>query len=78
MLSSGQKLKITKRCEKRFYDHIEIVVCEKTDPRNTKYSKNDNSLKMAKIGHDAWAIPMQNAQFGSKIKSAKKVRKTIV
>ena len=38
---------------------------------------------MAKIGNDAWAIAhakcsMQNAQFGSKIKNAKKVRKTIV
>ena len=29
MLSLGQKLKMPKRCEKRFYDHIEVVVCKK-------------------------------------------------
>ena len=33
---------------------------------------------MARIGHDAWAIDHENAQFGSKIKNAKKVRKTIL
>ena len=24
-----KKLKMPKRCEKRFYDHIEVVVCKK-------------------------------------------------
>ena len=33
---------------------------------------------MAKIGHDAEALAFANGQFGSKIKNAKKVRKTIV
>ena len=29
MLSLGQKLKMPKMWEKRFYDHIEVVVCKK-------------------------------------------------
>ena len=29
MLSLGQKLKMPKRYEKRFYEHIEVVVCKK-------------------------------------------------
>ena len=33
---------------------------------------------MARIGHDAWAIAHENAQFGSKIKNAKKLRKKIL
>ena len=35
---------------------------------------------MAKIGHDAKlaTTPLQNGQFGSKIKKAQKVRKTTV
>ena len=28
-VSLGQKLKMPKRCEKRFYDHIRVVVCKK-------------------------------------------------
>ena len=32
---------------------------------------------MAKIGHAAWLQPLQHGQFGSKIKDAKNVRKTI-
>ena len=29
MVSLGQKLKMPKRCEKRFYDHITVVLCKK-------------------------------------------------
>ena len=29
MISLGQKLKMPKRCQKRFYDHIKVVVCKK-------------------------------------------------
>ena len=51
---------------------------QKTALKKTFYSKNESILKMAKIGHDAKAMPLQNGQFGSKIKNAKKVRKTIL
>ena len=29
MVSLGQKLKMPKRCEKRLYEHIRVVVCKK-------------------------------------------------
>ena len=57
MVSLGQKLKMPKRCEKRLYDHIRVVVCKKP-------LQNANTL--------------QNDQFGSKIKNARRVRKTIL
>ena len=40
MLSLGQKLKMPKRWEKRFYNHTEVVVCKKLLP------KTPNSRKM--------------------------------
>ena len=54
---------------------------QKTARKNTKYSRNKTILKIA---HLAKAIahaslqPLQNGQFGSKIKNAKNMRKTIV
>ena len=56
MVSLGQKLKMPKRCEKRLYGHIRVVVSKKTASKITLYSKNESILKMAKIGHDAKAI----------------------
>ena len=56
MVSLGQKLKMPKRCEKRFYDHIRVVVCKKPLKKTLNIRKNESILKMAKIGHDAWAI----------------------
>ena len=78
MVSLGQKLKIPKRWENRYYDHIKLVVCKKPLQKTPNIRKNDSILKMAKIVLNAWAIPMQNGQFGSKIKNAKKVQQTIV
>ena len=56
IVSLAQKLKMPERCEKRLYDHSKVVVCKKTAPKNTSYSKNDSILEGSKIGHDAWAI----------------------
>ena len=72
-----QKLKMPKRCEKRLYEHIRVVLCQKA-LQNTNNIR-EMTAKMAKIGHDAKAssLPLENGQFGSKIKHAKKVRKTI-
>ena len=52
-VSLGQKLKMPKTCEKPFYKNIKVVLCKKTAPKNTKYSRNKTSLK---IGHLAKAI----------------------
>ena len=54
---------------------------KKTAGKNTKYSRNETILK---IGHLPKAMamrrlePLQNGQFGSKIKMAKNMRKTVV
>ena len=56
MISLGQKLKMTKRCEKQLYDHIRVVECKKAVKKNSYYSKNQSILKMAKNGHNAKAI----------------------
>ena len=53
MVSLGQKLQITKTCEKPFYKTIEVVLCKHPLEKNAKYSRNKMILK---IGHLAKAI----------------------
>ena len=53
MVSLGQKLKMPKTCEKRFYKNIRVVLCKKIARENTKYSRNETILR---IGHLAKAI----------------------
>ena len=51
---------------------------QKTPRKNTKYSRNKRSLKIAHLAKavaNAKAYPLQNGQFGSKIKNAKNMRK---
>ena len=48
MVSLGQKLKMPKTCEKPFYKNIKVLLCKKQIEKNTKYSRNETSLK---IGH---------------------------
>ena len=52
MVSFGQKLKWPKTCEKRFYEHMRVVLCKKP-LKKAKYSTNESILK---IGHLAKAI----------------------
>ena len=58
MVSLGQKLKMPKTCEKRFYKSIRVILCKKTAAKNTKYSRNEAILK---IGHFPKAIAHANA-----------------
>ena len=62
-------------CEKPFNSNIRVVLCKKPLEKNTKYSRSETTLK---VGHLAKAIPMQNGQFGSKIKNTNPMRKTIL
>ena len=76
MVSLGLKLKMAKTCEKPFYKNIKVFLCKKkTAQKNTKVSKNETILKigdLAKtIAHGKAIQPLQNGQFGSKIKNAK-------
>ena len=54
---------------------------QKIAGKNTKYSRNETILKLghlAKAIAHAKALALQNGQFGSKIKVAKNMRKTVV
>ena len=80
MVSLGQKLKMPKTCEKPFYKKIRVVLWENR-AKNTLDSRNEKILKiglLAKAIAHPKAIALQNGQFGSKIKNAKNMRKTIV
>ena len=69
MVSLGQKLKWPKTCEKRFYEHIRVVLCKKLHIKNTKYSRNESILK---IGHLAKAIDFAKWSVWVKSKNGKK------
>ena len=81
-VSLAQKLKMPKRCEKRLYHHIKVVVCKKPLQKTPHIRKMTAFWKWPQLATmQNWPrciLPMQKGQFGSKIKNAKKVRKTIV
>ena len=47
-----------KTCEKPFNKNIRVVLCKKTAPKNTNYSRNETILK---IGQLAKALAHVNA-----------------
>ena len=53
ILTLGQKLKFQKTCQNPFYKSSKVVLCKKTAPKQTKYSRNETILK---IGHHPKAI----------------------
>ena len=73
MVSLGQKLKFTKTCEKRFFNHIRVVLCKKQLEKTPNIREIRRFWKSA-IVQRLWRL--QNGQFGSKIKIHKNVRKT--
>ena len=50
ILNLAQKLKFQKTCQNPFYKSFTVVLCKKTPPGTTKYSRNESILK---IGHHA-------------------------
>ena len=56
MVSLGQKLKMPKRCEKRLYDHITVVICKKPLQKTPNIEKMEAFGKWPKISQYAWAI----------------------
>ena len=52
MVSLGQKLKMPKTCEKRFYKNIRVVLCKKP----LEKTPNIREMRILKIGHLAKAI----------------------
>ena len=49
----AQKSKFQKTCQNLFYKSFTVVLCKKTAPKKTKYSRNERFFK---IGHHAKAI----------------------
>ena len=50
ILTLAQNLKFQKTCQNPFYKSFTVVLCKKTAPENTKYSRNEGIFK---IGHHA-------------------------
>ena len=80
MVSLGQKLKMSKTCEKPFYKNIRVFFLQKTSGKNHKYSRNERILK---IGHLAKPIAHAKAIYslckivslGQKLKLSKTCEK---
>ena len=69
---------MAKRCEKRFCYHIGVFVCKKPLRKTPNIRKMRAFSKWPKVATTQRLQPFYNGQFGSKIKNAKKVRKTIL
>ena len=75
MVSLAQKFKWPKTCEKRFYKHVRVVLCEKPLEKTPNIGEIRPFWKSAILQR---LQTLQNGQFGSKIQMAKNVRKTIL
>ena len=60
------------------YDYIEVFVCKKPLQKTPNIKKMRAFLKWLQLATTQRLRPLQNGQFSSKIKNAKKVQKTIV
>ena len=56
MVSLGEKLKMPKRCDKKLYKHIRLVLCKKRLQKAANIFRNETILKIGKNGHYAKAI----------------------
>ena len=70
-----KNLKWPKTCEKRFYEHIRVVLFKKPLIKTPNIRQMRAFLKSAILQR---LQTLQNGQFGSKIKMAKNMRKTIL
>jgi len=70
MISLAQKLKMPKTCKKRLYKHIKVVLCKKGSNKQVILEKRDHFKNWPKMATKQRLKPLQNGQFGSKIKNA--------
>ena len=70
ILTFSQKLKLKKTCQNPFYKSFTVVLCKKTFPENTKYSRNEIIFK---TGHHACKgySPCKILTFAQKLKFKK-------
>ena len=75
----GSKIVKAKNMGKTILQKHQSCSVQKSARKNTKYSKNERSLKISHLGLRLQPMqrvqPLQNRQFGSKIKKVKNMRK---
>ena len=64
ILTLAQKLTFQNTCQNPFYKSFTVVLCKKTPPENTKYSRNGSIFK---ISHHAKAIAHAKSSLWLKI-----------
>ena len=77
ILTLAQKLKIQKTCQNPFYKSFKVVLCKKTAPKHTKYSRNETIFK---IGHHQCKgySPCKILTLAQKLKFQKNISKSIL
>ena len=80
MVNLGQKLKWPKTCAKRLYKKTRVVLCKKPLEKtpNIRERRFWKSAILQRLLPTERLYPLKNVQFGSKIKTAKNMRKTVV
>ena len=73
----GSKIKITENMSKSILQMIYSCSFQKTAPKNTKYSRNESIFEKHPSSMQSLG-PMQNPEFGSKIKILKNMSKSIL
>ena len=69
MVSLGQKFKWQKKCEKRFYKHVRVLLCKKPLQKTPNIGEIRPFLKSAILQR---VYTLQNDQFGSKTSNREK------
>ena len=76
MVSLGQKLKMPKRCQKRFYDHIKVVVCKKPLLKKPNIGKTTAFGKWPKLATRQRLYSLcKMVSLGQKLKMPKRCQK---
>ena len=77
ILTLGQKLKMQKRCEKRFYDHITVVVCKKALQKAASIRKMRAFRNWLKIATIHGYSPFKILTLAPKLKMQKRWEKRL-
>ena len=81
MVGLGQKFKMPKKCEKLFHKNITSVLCKKPPektPNIREMRQFSKSAILQRLQATQRLQPLQNGRFGSKVKNAKNMLKTIL
>ena len=77
MVSLAQKLKMPKRCEKRLYDHIKVVVCKNRSKKHLIFEKWQHFENGQNWPRCMGYSPCKMFSLGQKLKMAKRCEKRL-